>query len=425
MPEDDARLPRNVEALLRAEALPEPDWSAQAERTLARLKDVRPGTTESNLLDAPFPDERSETASVAPPVSVPAASGSAGSLAALARQVAKKDTRAGAQDIARESLSAALAARATSDIVAERVRRGRAAASEPASPSVSPPASAPVAAAAAPAAVAAPAQIAVPSQPAARSSRVQWLAFGGVGLAAAAALLLFFRPAPEVRNSESAATVAVAPAEPKNTPPSAPPDAVATQAPVAAEAVPTSEPAAVALAPKDGVDERKAAAKSEPASPTLPAAKAEPLASKSRPSIASTGGSEQQRVAAASSPTRPAPAAVVLEETASAPGGGNVGGALRPAEGTTTGGLPARPGTGAVQAALGSVMGAAKACLAGATASAPAQVTFGSDGRVHSATVSGPLAGTPAAQCVEAALKRARVSPFTNPTFSLPTTVRP
>jgi hypothetical protein len=122
----------------------------------------------------------------------------------------------------------------------------------------------------------------------------------------------------------------------------------------------------------------------------------------------------------------------VLEDTATAgkvaaaskAGAGPAPSGLRPAAGSPSGGLPDRPSTGAVQAAVGSVMGAARACVAGGAAT-PAQVTFGSDGTVQSVTVSGPNAGTAAASCIDAALRRARVAPFASPNFSLMVWVRP
>ena len=54
-----------------------------------------------------------------------------------------------------------------------------------------------------------------------------------------------------------------------------------------------------------------------------------------------------------------------------------------------------------------------------------AQLVFGSDGQVASVTVGGPAAGTPAAACIESALKKARVQPFAASSFSLGVTVRP
>ena len=54
-----------------------------------------------------------------------------------------------------------------------------------------------------------------------------------------------------------------------------------------------------------------------------------------------------------------------------------------------------------------------------------ATLVFGSDGEVNRVQVTGAAAGTPAENCVEAALKKARVQPFAAPSFSLGVTVRP
>jgi hypothetical protein len=97
---------------------------------------------------------------------------------------------------------------------------------------------------------------------------------------------------------------------------------------------------------------------------------------------------------------------------------------LRPAElsGST---MTDRPSAGAAQAAVGAVLGNARACVSGHPQPSSAQLLFGSDGQVQSVSVGGPAAGTPAAACIEAALKKARVQPFAAPSFSLAVTVRP
>jgi hypothetical protein len=84
-----------------------------------------------------------------------------------------------------------------------------------------------------------------------------------------------------------------------------------------------------------------------------------------------------------------------------------------------------RPSAGAAQAAVGAVLGAARACVSGHPQPSSAQIVFGSDGQVQNVAVSGPAAGTPAASCIEAALKKARVQPFAASSFSLGVTVRP
>jgi hypothetical protein len=96
---------------------------------------------------------------------------------------------------------------------------------------------------------------------------------------------------------------------------------------------------------------------------------------------------------------------------------------LRPAE--SSGGTPEKPALGAVQAAVGAVLGSARACVAGQDDASAATIIFGSDGRVQSVAVSGPAQGTNAEPCIKAALSKARVQPFSRPTFAASTAVRP
>jgi hypothetical protein len=91
----------------------------------------------------------------------------------------------------------------------------------------------------------------------------------------------------------------------------------------------------------------------------------------------------------------------------------------------TAASVAATPSLGAIQAAVGSVMPGARSCLAGQETGSKARVTFGSDGRVKNVGISGPAAGTPAEGCLRAALSAARVSPFSEPDFSMAFTVRP
>ncbi len=422
--EQPPRLPRAAEALLIESALPEPDWEAQARSIEQRLAEGARPSVVDGLLAAPLP---SESAAAAPPQTDPIrapepssarkpgaeAPAASGSLAALARQVAKKSSRPDATAIARESLSAALAARANNDAVVERVRASRPVAAPRAAQSA---AKHPPPSAASPPAPSA--RAAVPSQPVTpsatapaqdRPARSSWgFAVGGLGLAAAVALLVFTRQPAQtgsIGTARSAPTVVVeeAPVVKAAPLPASPPASAAAAVPPVAPVPPTPaaavEPSAVA---KLGPVPRENAA---PATRPLPAA-----------SVSIGRGT----------PAAPAaPAAIVLEETPPAVARAPVNPALRPAEGTPVGGLPSKPSTGAVQAAIGSVMGSAKACLAGSSQSAQVELTFGSNGSVVGANVKGPLAGSSAAQCIEGALRRARVSPFADPIFSLGMWVRP
>jgi len=87
--------------------------------------------------------------------------------------------------------------------------------------------------------------------------------------------------------------------------------------------------------------------------------------------------------------------------------------------------VPDHPSTGAVQAAIGAVLGNARACVAGQESYNQAVVTFASDGSVQAVKVTGAAAGKPAEACIQAALMKARVQPFSRPTFSVSATVRP
>jgi hypothetical protein len=89
------------------------------------------------------------------------------------------------------------------------------------------------------------------------------------------------------------------------------------------------------------------------------------------------------------------------------------------------GSLPETPSQGAIAGAIGSVRDAARACVAGQTEASRATITFASNGSVSSVSVAGGAAGTPAAGCIQAALKRARVAPFKKDSFTVGVTVRP
>jgi hypothetical protein len=109
-------------------------------------------------------------------------------------------------------------------------------------------------------------------------------------------------------------------------------------------------------------------------------------------------------------------------ELAARPAGSAV---LKPAELGRDSGSADRPSAGAAQAAVGAVLGAARSCIAGHPRPSSATLLFGSNGEVSQVSVGGEAAGTPAAGCIETALKKARVQPFAAPTFSLAVTVRP
>ncbi|MFT3774136.1 MAG: hypothetical protein QM820_52895 [Minicystis sp.] len=87
--------------------------------------------------------------------------------------------------------------------------------------------------------------------------------------------------------------------------------------------------------------------------------------------------------------------------------------------------IPEQPSQGAVAAAFGPVMGGAKACVAGADDVSRASVTFSSAGTVTSVSVSGWAAAHGQSGCVQAALKAAKVGPFSKPSFTVGVPIRP
>jgi hypothetical protein len=89
-----------------------------------------------------------------------------------------------------------------------------------------------------------------------------------------------------------------------------------------------------------------------------------------------------------------------------------------------SGSVPLRPSLGAINGALGTVMPTARACLDEDAPVSRASVTFNSDGTVGNVSVSGWAAGKPAEQCIRAALGKARVPPFAQPTYTAPATIR-
>ncbi len=115
-----------------------------------------------------------------------------------------------------------------------------------------------------------------------------------------------------------------------------------------------------------------------------------------------------------------------LGDAIKAAGGGGIGvgqGAIQGHDGPQVG--AARPSQGQVQVAVSSVMPNVRSCLLGDDPASRALLTFQGDGTVKSVSVSGFAAGKPQEACIKAALSRAHVSPFTDPTYAVPVTIRP
>jgi hypothetical protein len=70
-------------------------------------------------------------------------------------------------------------------------------------------------------------------------------------------------------------------------------------------------------------------------------------------------------------------------------------------------------------------MSSARACFNADDPPSRANVTFQSDGSVKSIHVTGFAAGKPQEQCVKGMLGKARLSPFSDPTYSVPVPINP
>jgi hypothetical protein len=234
--------------------------------------------------------------------------------------------------------------------------------------------------------------------------------FGGIAIAVVgiAAAFAIMSGKPDAKPTPSAPAVAEkAPAPPSAAPATAAP--AATEAPTAvASAAP--EPSATAEADSKVADGSKAA----------------PGAS---PSGAATAGGDHKVAKAAIPSGKPGD---LQSEMAKAVG---KDGAAKPAaqaaipEPASGGGrnqnIPERPSQGAVAAAFGPVMGGAKACVAGADDVSRASVTFSGSGSVSSVSVSGWAAAHGKSGCIQAALKAARVGPFSKSSYTVGVPIRP
>jgi hypothetical protein len=251
-----------------------------------------------------------------------------------------------------------------------------------------------------PAAAAATAARAAPK----KSSTTPLIVGSAVALAAIAAVaILSLRARPEaapVQSAPAAASVAVV---------EAPPAATATAAPTEAQEQPAATASAAPAPGPLALHEPKSAA-------GLGGREATPKAEDSK---------EKPAAAAPAAPGDPASLQGAMDTAVGgnkAPAKTDEPAAKSPAHGSD---IPEIPSQGAIQGAMGSVMGAARACVAGMDEPSKAQVTFSNDGKVQNVSVSGPAAGKPAAGCIVAALKRARVTPFQRSSYSVGVTIRP
>jgi predicted component of type VI protein secretion system len=217
-------------------------------------------------------------------------------------------------------------------------------------------------------------------------------AFGG---AASAAISAEPRPAPTPEASTAARAAE-----------SAPPAVSVDPGVVDINALGTAEPSAKAAPRASGAAHPKEEKGPEaPASATAPAT-SEPVASAAPRPMGSVGelhDEMKKRVGTTDAPEQPA-------ET---PHGKNPDAKQE------------KPSNAAVLGALGAVRGAVKACIEDTDKPTRISVTFQSDGSVRSVVVSGGAAGKPAEACVQAAVKKARVAPFMQDSFSTSFSVSP
>lgn len=402
MTEDDRNLVARAEKLAAELPLQEPDWETLASRV--EKEALLPPAPDESLflapaLDAEPGEDAAEPAPAArpsiPPPALPkqdavvaAAEPAASSqrepvsLAELARAAVAKRGSAESASIAKESLSIASQRRAQGAEAAERAQQtasGRQAITLP------------------------------PARGRQGDSRGVWIGVGIAAIGLAAGFGLYLTAERETK------TIIVAGAPQQGAPPAAgTPQAAAPEKPAGKPAMPAvEEPRGVSL---DALEP-------EPAAPSPASAPAGGTTTSSRlataPATGAGGRVKPERVILDEDRTQdPVPPA----ELAARPQGSAV---LKPAELGRDSGAADRPSAGAAQAAVGAVLGAARACIAGHPRSSSATIVFGSSGEVSQVSVGGEAAGTPAAGCIESALKKARVQPFAAPTFSLSVTVRP
>ncbi len=393
------KLPGNSELLLRGYPASEPDFEAQARAITARIASGEHGDAHSiaQLLQAPpLPREAGEPAAVA---DLSAAKAPRGTFTDMARK--SLQTKDDGAELAKEMLAATAHRRRPNAELVERVRAaGRPAAGDAAAP------------AAEAGAEEAPRQSGVvarltPDAPP-RSRGGAGLAVASVLLAVAAGAVLYLS-----RSDAEAPAQATLEAAPDLARADAAPQRAAAPAPLRdRDGAPVVSPESLAT-----LGQEPPSAALPPASPAVTA----PAATAVRSGSSSVTAATQPAVKSAAAAAKPAPSEEAVAALATEPKAppASPEPALRPAEGNTDG-VPLTPSLGAVGTALGSVRGNAQACLAGQGEPVTATVTFASDGRVLKVSASGT-----SASCVQAALSKARITPFARETYSATTTVRP
>jgi hypothetical protein len=391
------KLPGNSELLLRGYPASEPDFEEQARAITARIASDEQGdshTTAQLLQPPPLPREAGEPVAVA---DLSAATAPRATFTDIARKSLR--TKDDGAELAKEMLAATAHRRRPNAEFVERVRAaGRPAAGDAVAPA------AVAAAEEAPRQSGVVARLAPDAPPRRRGGAV--LAVASVLLAVAAGAVLYLSRSD--REAPAQATLEAAPAR--------------------ADAAPQRSAATAPLRDRKGDSvvspESLATLEQEPRSAALPPASpatTAPPATAMRSGSSSVTAATKPAVKSAAAAAKPAPSEGAVAALATEPKGppASPEPALRPAEGHTDG-APLTPSLGAVGTALSSVRGNAQACLAGQGEPVVATVTFASDGRVLKVSASGP-----SSSCVQAALSKARITPFARETYSATTTIRP
>jgi hypothetical protein len=398
MTEPGIKLPSGADELLKNLPLPEPDFEAQAKAIEITLG-VRPvpSLSDDDLFRAP---DLAAEAGEPPLPSQVRASAPKSNFAEMARKSVQKQEDDSAA-LAKELLAATAQSRRPNAEMVERIR----AAGKVAPTSTPLPSSQPRGernsgvvsrTEATPTAKAEPAIARASAKPA-NDNRGVIIGVAGVLVAIAACVALFVKTndAPSPTAAAVAAEQAAAATTPHAVAPSAPATAKHEDGVVSLEQLERTEAKATDDAPHGMTGSKSVAAGAKPA--VAPSA--------------SVAAIKQEAVDLEEDPTPPQPVAKApAEEPALTPA------AAEPRAGNA----PLTPSSGAVSTALSSVRSGAQACLAGQTEPVSAVVTFASDGHVLRVS-----AGGPAGSCIQAALSKARIAPFSKDSFSAPTTIRP
>ncbi len=144
--------------------------------------------------------------------------------------------------------------------------------------------------------------------------------------------------------------------------------------------------------------------------------------------VASNGPRVDPKLVARDLPPSPGTTSALgdaMKQAAGPVGASDPSASAAPGSAVEPGSVSQKPSQGAVTGALGAALPGARACLGPDDPVSRAQVVFGSDGAVQAVNVSGAAAGKPAEACIKAALGKAKVPPFAQPSYPAWVNVRP